>query len=98
MAEQILMSPSEMRTHARSIDSYRSQIETLLSQLDGTIAEVEAGWRGASQCSFLESYQEMKTSALSQFPEILQGISTQLTSSADIMEETDLQLSQMLHG
>lgn len=98
MAEQILMSPEEMRSHAKTINNYRDQIESLLGQLDSTIGEVEAGWRGASQCSFLESYQEMKTNALSHFPEILEGISTQLTSSAQIMEDTDNQLSQMLHG
>lgn len=98
MAEQILMSPEEMRAHARSIDSYREQIESLLGQLDSTISAVEAGWRGASQCSFLESYQEMKANALSHFPEILEGISTQLTTSAQVMEDTDNQLSQMLHG
>lgn len=98
MAEQILMSPDEMRTHAKTIDNYRGQIEILLSQLDSTIGQVEAGWRGASQCSFLESYQQMKTDALSHFPEIMEGISTQLTSSAQVMEDTDTQLSQMLHG
>lgn len=98
MAEQILMSPPEMRAHARTIDNYRMQIEALLTQLDNTIRDVETGWRGASQCSFLDSYQEMKSDALSHFPEILDGISTQLTSSADIMEETDHQLSQMLHS
>lgn len=98
MAEQILMSPEEMRGNARQIDGYRDQIESLLSQLDGTISVVEAGWRGASQCSFLQSYQEMKANALSHFPEILEGISTQLTTSADVMEDTDTQLSQMLHS
>ena len=59
MAEQILMSPEEMRGNARQIDGYREQIESLLTQLDSTISVVEAGWRGASQCSFLEGYQEV---------------------------------------
>lgn len=98
MSEQILMTPEEMRTNAKTIDGYREQIESLLSSLDGTIGVVEAGWRGASQNSFLERYHDMKTQALDQFPGILEGISTQLTTSAQVMEDTDTQLSQMLRG
>ena len=98
MAEQILMTPEEMRSNATTIDNYRDNIITILGQLESTIRVVEEGWKGASQCSFLEGYREIKENALSKFPDILEGISAQLNSSAQVMEETDQELANMLRG
>jgi WXG100 family type VII secretion target len=93
----IVMTPEELRSSARSIDGNRDTIVNTLAELDSTINSVTAGWKGASQCSFLESYEEMKK-ILANFPDVLEGISTQLKTSAQIMEDADNQLAQSLHS
>ena len=98
MADQILMTPEEMRSNATTIDNYRDNIVTILGQLDTTIRLVEEGWKGASQCSFLDGYRDLKANALSKFPDILEGISSQLNASANTMEQTDQELANMLRG
>lgn len=93
----IVMSPEELRTSATSIDGNRDTILSTLQTLDSTINQVTEGWQGAAQCSFLESYAEMKK-ILNNFPGVLEGISSQLNTSAQIMEDADAQLAQALSG
>lgn len=93
----IVMSPDELRTSATNIDGNRDTIVATLQALDTTITNVTEGWQGAAQCSFLESYAEMKK-ILDNFPGVLEGISAQLNTSAQIIEDADAQLAQALAG
>ena len=93
--DSILMTPAELRSSATSIDGNRDTIVDTLKTLDTTIDSVTSGWKGASQCSFLDSYREMNT-MLDNFPSVLEGISSQLNTSANIMEDADTQLAQAL--
>lgn len=97
MAGSIVMTPSELRTSATNIDGNRETIVETLATLDNTINQVTAGWQGASQSSFLASYEEMKK-LLNEFPGVLEGISAQLNSAAQIIEDADAQIASAFSG
>lgn len=97
MAESIVMTPSELRTSATNIDGNRQTIVDTLAALDSTINQVTAGWQGAAQSSFLVSYEEMKK-LLNEFPNVLEGISTQLNSAAQVLEDADAQIASAFSG
>ena len=97
MANSIVMTPDELRESASKIDGNRDTIVETLTALDQTINTVTEGWKGAAQSSFLESYAEMKK-VLDNFPGVLEGISSQLTSAAQIIEDADAQIASAFKG
>lgn len=88
-----MITPEELEDGAAFIQQKRDSILSEVQALKSKIDEVAAGWKGAAQSAFLASFEEMYSPTLSQtFPEILDGISTQLKTAAQIMRETDEQL------
>ena len=80
--------------HPSSPQSRQRQRETL-SFLRNEVDSLEATWEGAAQNQFFISYAEMEQT-LNQFPEVLDGISQQLTTVAQTLEDTDEQLGASL--
>lgn len=97
MAERITITPEELRTSSTNFGTKAEEIREILSYLKTEVSNLEATWSGAAQSQFFQQYDEMET-MLNQFPEVLDGISAQLTTVADTIEETDEQLRQALAG
>lgn len=94
---QIRITPEELEDGAAFIQQKRDSILSEVQALKSKIDEVASNWEGAAQSAFLASFEEMYSPTLSQtFPEILDGISTQLKTAAQIMRETDEQLRQAM--
>lgn len=97
MADRITITPEELRDSSTMFQNKAEEITQILADLRSEVDSLESTWDGAAQDAFFQSYEEMSTT-LEQFPEILEGISTQLTSVADTLEDTDEQLGQALAG
>lgn len=95
MAERITITPEELRSSASTFSSKAEEITQILSDLRTEVDNLEATWDGAAQDQFFASYSEMETT-LNQFPEVLEGISGQLTTVADTLEQTDEDLRTAL--
>lgn len=94
---QIRITPEQLEEGASFIDTKNGELGDLLTALKSKIDEVASNWEGAAQSAFVASFDEMYTPTLSQtFPEILEGISTQLKTAAQIMRDTDAQLQQAM--
>lgn len=97
MAERITITPEELRSSSSKFTSKAGEIREILSFLKNEVDSLEATWQGASQSQFFASYNEMQ-STLNQFPDVLDGISQQLTMVAQTLEDTDEQLKAALQG
>lgn len=95
MADRITITPEELRTASGNFSTKASEIVEILSYLRTEVDNLQSTWDGAAQDQFFVSYEEM-AKTMDQFPEILEGISTQLTSVADTLETTDAELASAL--
>lgn len=95
MAERITITPQELRTSATNFKAKADEIVDILKYLMNEVNNLESTWDGAAQDQFFAQYNELQT-PLNQFPEILQGIASQLEAVAQTLEETDNALASQL--
>ena len=97
MAERITITPAELRTSANNFRAKSDEITDILKYLLTEVNNLESTWDGAAQDTFFAQYNELQT-PLNQFPEILNGIASQLDAVAQTREETDNALASQLGG
>jgi WXG100 family type VII secretion target len=97
MAARITITPEELRTASTNFANKAGEIREILSYLRGEVNRLEGTWDGAAQDQFFMTYEEM-AKTLDQFPEVVDGISQQLSAVAQTLEETDQALADSLKG
>lgn len=97
MAERITITPEELRSSSTNFATKSEEIREILVYLKSEVDNLESTWQGAAQSQFFQQYEEMQET-LNQFPEVLDGISAQLTSVADTLESVDEELRSALAG
>lgn len=93
---QIRITPEEIREAAEYLRQKRDEILKDVQDISRKIEDAASEWEGAAQSAFVESYDEMRPILEEQFPEVIEGIASQLVAVADTMEETDEQIAQSL--
>lgn len=97
MAARITITPEELRTASTNFANKAGEIREILSYLRSEVNRLESTWDGAAQDQFFMTYEEM-AKTLDQFPEVVDGISQQLSAVAQTLEETDQALADSLKG
>lgn len=97
MAARITITPEELRTTSTNFANKGSEIREILEYLRSEVNRLESTWDGAAQDQFFMTYEEM-AKTLDQFPEVVDGISQQLSAVAQTLEETDQALADSLKG
>lgn len=97
MAERITITPEELRTSSSNFATKADEIRDILTFLRTEVDNLQSTWQGAAQSQFFIMYSEMEKT-LNEFPEVLTGISTQLTTVADTLEDTDDALKAAMQG
>lgn len=97
MAARITITPEELRTASTNFANKAGEIREILQYLRNEVNNLESTWDGAAQDQFFATYEEMATT-LDQFPEVVDGISQQLSAVAQTLEETDQALADSLKG
>ena len=95
MAERITITPEELRNSAAKFTEKSEETREMLTFLRSEVDGLESTWAGMAQSSFFNEYTEMEQT-LQQFPDVLDGINSQLTTVAETLEETDEQLGASL--
>ena len=91
--------PEDLRAAASFIGDKRDSILGELQALKSKIDEIEPNFEGSAKAEFFNSFTEMYNNTLTKtFPEVLEGIATQLTSVAEIMENADTEVAKALKG
>jgi len=97
MADRITITPQELRTAATKFNAKAEEVVGILKDLMTEVTNLESTWDGAAQDEFFAQYRELQT-PLNQFPEVLNGIASQLEAVAQTLEETDNALASQLRG
>lgn len=97
MAARITITPEELRTASTNFANKAGEIREVLEYLRAEVNRLESTWDGAAQDQFFMTYEEM-AKTLDQFPEVVDGISQQLSAVAQTLEETDQALADSLKG
>lgn len=95
MAARITITPEELRTSSTNFANKAGEIREILEYLRNEVNNLQSTWEGAAQDQFFMTYEEMATT-LDQFPDVVDGISQQLSSVAQTLEETDQALADAL--
>lgn len=95
----IRITPEEMRSAAEYLTSTKEEIIEKVNSISAKIQELEQSWEGAAQSTFMDNYEsEMKPLLEKDFPEIMEGLATQLKAAADAIEAADEEVANAFRG
>ncbi len=88
MADQIRMSPEQMRTRATEFSREGDNIQTTIDTMQRLINELRNEWEGSASASFEQQFESLKPS-FNDMRNLVEDISKQLTATAQAMEDLD---------
>lgn len=97
MANQIRITPDQMR---ESANQYRVEADTVngvISKMDALLQQLQSEWEGAASESYAARYQEVKPGFM-KAEELIREIAAALDSTAKIVEETDVNIANQFRG
>lgn len=97
MVARITITSEELRTASTNFANKAGEIREILEYLRSEVNRLESTCDGAAQDQFFMTYEEM-AKTMAQFPEVVDGISQQLSAVAQTLEETDQALTDSLRG
>lgn len=97
MANQIRITPDQMRGRA---GEYRTQADTVndvISKMDTLLSNLRQEWEGAASESYDQRYTELRKGFVAA-EELIREIAAALDSTAQIVEETDTSIAQQFQA
>lgn len=94
----IKMTPQELRDSAQFLANKRQEIVDAVNAIKGRVDSTTAEWEGATQSSFVESFNEMLPMLTESFPETIQEIESMLSGAADALEQADEEIANAFKG
>lgn len=97
MANQIRITPDQMRGRA---GEYRTQADTVndvISKMDTLLSNLQQEWEGAASESYAQRYTELRKGFVAA-EELIREIAAALDSTAKIVEETDVSIAQQFQA
>ncbi len=88
MANQIRITPDQMRQRANDYRREADTVNGVISKMDTLLQQLQSEWEGAASESYAVRYDELKPGFL-RAEELIREIATALDSTAKIVEETD---------
>ncbi|WP_086348249.1 WXG100 family type VII secretion target [Candidatus Enterococcus clewellii] len=92
MADQITMHPAELRVQAKKYIEGSESVNEVLHSLTATQQQILDGWKGEASTRFNDQFEALKPK-VTEFSELLVQINVQLEKAAEIVEQTDSELS-----
>ena len=86
MSGQIRMTPDTMRERANQYRTQADAVNNVISQMDNLLSMLQGEWEGAASQSYAARYQELKPGFI-KAEELIQEIAVALDSTANIVEE-----------
>jgi len=92
MANQIRITPEQMRGRANEYRIEASKVHDVILKMDQLLGALQSEWEGAASESYAARYQELKPGFL-KAEELIGEIAQALDSTANIVEETDANIA-----
>lgn len=97
MANQIRISPEQMREKAGKYRNEADTVNGVISKLDLLLQALQGEWEGSASESYAARYQELKPGFM-KAEELIREIATALDSTARIVEETDTNIANQFRN
>ena len=92
MANQIRITPEQMRGRASEYRTEAGNVESVISKLDTLLQNLQGEWEGAASESYAARYQELRPGFV-KAQDLITEIAAALDSTANIVEETDTNIA-----
>ena len=97
MANQIRITPDQMRERANQYRVEADTVNGVISKMDALLQQLQSEWEGAASESYAARYQEVKPGFM-KAEELICEIAAALDSTAKIVEETDVNIANQFRG
>ena len=88
MANQIRITPDQMRERANQYRTEADTVNGVISSMDTLLSNLQSEWEGAASESYAARYEELKP-GFQKAEELIREIAAALDSTASIVETTD---------
>ncbi len=92
MANEIRMTPSQMRERANQYQAESGNVAEVISRMDTLLSQLQSEWTGAASDAYATRYTELKPSFVA-MQDLIAEISTALNKTAEIVEQTDAEIA-----
>ncbi|MCI5598263.1 MAG: WXG100 family type VII secretion target [Ruminococcus sp.] len=92
MANQIRITPDQMRGRASEYRTQASNVESVITKLDNLLQNLQGEWEGQASESYASRYQQLRPGFV-KAQELINEIASALDSTANIVEETDTNIA-----
>lgn len=97
MANQIRITPDQMRGRASEYRTEASNVENVITKLDTLLQNLQGEWEGQASESYAARYQELRPGFV-KAEELIKEIAAALDSTANIVEETDTNIANQFRA
>ena len=97
MANQIRITPDQMRDRAKQYRTEADTVNGVISKMDGLLQQLQSEWEGSASESYATRYQELKPGFM-KAEELIREIAAALDSTAKIVEETDSSIASQFRA
>ncbi len=97
MANQIRITPDQMRERAGQYRAEADTVNGVINKMDSLLGQLQSEWEGAASESYATRYQELKPGFV-KAEELIREIAAALDSTARIVEETDADIANQFRG
>lgn len=97
MANQIRITPDQMRTRATQYRAEADTVNGVINKMDSLLQQLQSEWEGAASESYAARYAELKPGFV-KAEDLIREIAAALDSTANIIEETDNNIASQFGG
>ena len=97
MANQIRITPDQMRGRASEYRTEAGNVENVITKLDALLQNLQGEWEGQASESYAARYQELRPGFV-KAEELIKEIAAALDSTANIVEETDTNIANQFRA
>ena len=97
MSEQIRITPEQMRERSTQYRNEAEKVGEVISRMDTLLDTLQGEWEGAASRSYSERYAELKPGFI-KAQELINDIASSLDATAQIIEETDINIASSFRG
>ena len=97
MADQIRITPDQMRERANQYRGEADKVGEVISTMGTLLTALQDEWEGASSQAYAARYEELKP-GFQKAEELIREIASALDSTASIVETTDSEIAAQFQG
>ncbi|MBQ8975025.1 MAG: WXG100 family type VII secretion target [Oscillospiraceae bacterium] len=97
MANQIRITPDQMRTRAAEYTRQANAVQDVINNMDRLLNQLKSEWEGNASNAYADRFQQLRPSFVNA-KNLIDEISAALKATAQTLEETDNSIANQFRG